>query len=177
MLHTCSFFLRRIVLCLLFLAVALAPLAAQKMLLLERAGSAKTTKMYIGDVLRYRLNGKEDYWYESVITDILPEKNVILLDNFATNVDSIYSIKVHRRPITRLAGGALFTFGSTLTFATTVAALYRDEYTNYGALYGTAAASLGTGLWMSMPRKLKLGKKFRLRPIEIDFGPQPEKQN
>ena len=49
------------------------------MLLLERVNRAKTTKFYTGDVLRFRLVGEEDYWYQRTITDILPESNTCLL--------------------------------------------------------------------------------------------------
>ncbi|MFM7152904.1 MAG: hypothetical protein ACKOZV_02120, partial [Bacteroidota bacterium] len=47
--------------------------SAQKMLQLEKKNRVKTTRFYTGDVIRYRMNGSENYWYERTITDILPE--------------------------------------------------------------------------------------------------------
>lgn len=148
---------------------------SQKMLLLERINNPRPTKIYIGDELHYRIAGKEDYWYHRTITDMLPDRNVLLLDNFAVNLGDISQIKVRRKGIWRVIGGALLTFGTSLTLATTAAVLYKDEGTNFGALYGVAAGSFGIGYFLSTKRTLKLGKKRRLRLIEIGL-PQPPKQ-
>jgi len=145
------------------------------MLLLERINNPRPTKIYIGDELHYRIAGKEDYWYHRNITDMLPDRNVLLLDNFAVNLGDISQIKVRRKGIWRVIGGALLTFGTSLTLATTAAVLYKDEGTNFGALYGAAAGSFGIGYFLSTKRTLKLGKKRRLRLIEIGL-PQPPKQ-
>lgn len=142
----------------------------QKMLLIERANRARTTKLYIGDQIRFRLAGEEDYWYERSITDILPETNTLMLDNFAVKVSEISAIKVSRKPIGRIAGGAAFSLGATLVLATTVGkVIYKDEGVNAPKLYSIAAVSLGTGWLLSKPRKLKLGKKHRLRIVEVRF--------
>lgn len=163
----------RAIFCLLPLALCLLHLesAGQKMLLLERANRAKTTKLYIGDRLEFRLAGEEDYWYQRTITDILPASNLLLLDNFPVKVDSIVALRVRRRPVWRLVGGTLFAGGASLALATTVGAIYGDKDVQYGPLYVAAAGGLGAGAFLSTKRKLKLGKKFRLRIIEIDFGP------
>jgi hypothetical protein len=153
---------------LLLLLIASNTAFSQKMLILDRANRAKTTKMYIGASLNYRMKGAENYWYQAVITDILPETKTLLLDNFPVKVDSIAEIKVRRHPVVRLLGGTLFTFGASLAFATTIAAIKGDDY-RYGLLYGVSGGSALTGLAMSTNRTLKLGKKHRLRIIEIKF--------
>lgn len=95
------------------------------------------------------------------------------MDNFLVKLDSISAIKVNRKGIWRVVGGALITFGASLTLATTVGkVVYRDKEVNAPKLYGIAAASLGAGLLLSTPKKLRLGKKNRLRIIEIKF-PEP----
>ncbi|MBU6340737.1 MAG: hypothetical protein KGS48_04505 [Bacteroidetes bacterium] len=156
------------ILFILLLLSACIPLQAQKMLILERANRAKTTKMYIGSTLTYRYRGPEDYWYEGTITDILPETKTLLLDNFPVKLDSISAIKVRRSAVTRFIGGPLLTLGVSLAFASTVAVLYGNDY-NYGKLYGASALSAAAGYGMLTPRVLKLGKKHRLRIIEIKF--------
>jgi hypothetical protein len=158
---------------LLCILLPLSGLFAQKMLVLERANRAKTTKLYPGEILHFRLAGKENYWYEREITDIMPETNTIFLDNFAVKLDSIVAIKVRRKPIFRIIGGALFTFGASLTVATTVGYLYNDRELAFGGLYGTAAGSMATGYFFLTKRTLNLGKKHRLRLIEIKF-PTPD---
>jgi hypothetical protein len=153
----------------LLLTLAATPLFSQKMLLLEKANCAKTTKMYIGEPLHFRLAGSENYWYQRTITDMLPEKSTLLLDNFAVNLGDISQIKVRRKGVWRITGGLTFAFGATLTLATTIAALYGDKDVNYGAYYATAAGSLGVGYFLSTKRKLKLGEKHRLRLVEVKF--------
>lgn len=152
---------------LLFLAFSAS---GQKMLLLERANKAKTTKYYTGDVLRFKLAGEENYWYTRTISDILPESNTLMLDNYAVKLTDIQALKVRPKPIWRILGGAAYSLGATLTFATTIGKLaYRDDSVNAPKLYGIAAASLGTGWLLTHPRKLKLGEKHRLRIVEINF--------
>lgn len=155
---------------LLFLALfALCSSAfGQKMLLLERANRAHTTKFYVGQSLHFRLAGEEDYWYERSITDILPESNTLLLDNFPVKVSDIAALRVHRQPIYRIIGGALATFGATLALAATVGRFgYNDRDLQLGKLYGTAAASGATGWFLLKKRTLHMGDTHRLRPIEI----------
>ena len=153
-------------------AFAAAPVFAQKMLLLERANNPKPTKLYIGDQLHYRLTGQEDYWYERTITDMLPDKNTILLDNYPVQLGDISYLKVRRKGIWRIVGGTLFAFGVSLAVATTVAVFYQDDGTNFGALYATSVGSAGVGYYLNTRRKLKMGERHRLRLIEIDF-PMP----
>lgn len=145
---------------------------AQKMLLLERANRAQTTKFYIGDVLKFRMVGEENYWYERTITDILPETNTLMLDNFAVKLSDIQTLKMRRKPIWRILGGAGFTLGVTLAFATTVGRFgYQDREINAPKLYAISVASFGAGWLLNTPRKLKMGKKHRLRIIEVRFPP------
>ena len=160
-------------LCYIVLLFFSIPSFGQKMLLLERANRAKTTKMYVGETLRFRLNGPENYWYERSITDMLPESNILLLDNFPVKLDSIAEIKVNRRTIWRISGAALLSLGGTLALAaTTGRLLYNDKDLDLPKLYGISAASAGSGMFLLSKRKLKLGKKHRLRVIEIKF-PEP----
>ncbi len=143
---------------------------SQKMLLLERANRARTTKFYTGDVLRFRLLGEENYWYERTITDILPETNTLMLDNFAVKLSDIQSIKMRRKPIWRIVGGAAYSLGATLALATTIGRFgYQDKDVNAPKLYGIAVGSFGAGRFLTSTRKLKLGKKHRLRIIEVTF--------
>jgi hypothetical protein len=143
---------------------------SQKMLLLERANRARTTKFYIGDQLRFRLAGEENYWYERTITDMLPDKNTLMLDNFAVNLGDISSLKVPRKQIWRIAAGATISLGATLALATTVGRFaYQDKTVDAPSLYAISAVSFGAGWFLSKPRKLKMGEKHRLRMIEVRF--------
>lgn len=145
------------------------PIWAQKMLLLEKANRVKTQKIYIGQHLRYRLTGKEDYWYYRELTEILPEQQTVVLDFYPVKLEDISMLRVHRRSFVRGMGNGLIVFGANLALATTAAAIFRDDV-KYGPLYGGAALSIGTGFWLSSKRTLKMGKKYRLRATEVRFN-------
>jgi hypothetical protein len=156
---------------LLFLFLGSNALFSQKILLLERANRAKTTKMYIGERLTFRLAGEENYWYERTITDLFPESNSLMLDGYLVRLDDISHIKVHRRRIWRVIGGALVSFGVSLGVATAAAALYGDDHHDYPLLIGGSVGSFGTGYFLLKKRKLQLDERHRLRIIEIKFEP------
>jgi hypothetical protein len=159
----------RLLLLLLFTLSSLS-LFGQKMLLLERANRAKTTRYYIGEELRFRLTGEENYWYQRTITDILPESNTLMLDNFAVKLADIQTIKVRRKPIWRIVGGAAFSLGATLALATTIGRFgYQDKEVDAVKLYSLAVVSFGAGWYLNTPRKLKMGEKHRLRIVEVRF--------
>ncbi len=157
--------------CLLFcLVFAFAPVFSQKMVLLERANRAKTTKLFVGETITYSLNGDERYWYQRTITSILPESNMLLLDNFPVKLTDIAAMRVRRPPVLRWVGTTIFTFGASLAVATIGAALFQDKSTQYGLLAGCSVASMGGGLAMNSRKVLKMGDKHRLRIIEINFA-------
>jgi len=155
---------------LLFFTLSGFSVFGQKMLLLERANRAQTTRYYIGEELRFRLTGEENYWYQRTITDILPESNTLMLDNFAVKLEDIQTLKVRRKPIWRIIGGATFSLGATLVLATTIGRFgYQDKDVDAVKLYSLAAVSLGAGWYLNTPRKLRMGEKHRLRIVEVRF--------
>jgi hypothetical protein len=151
-------------LCLLFVPLCAD---AQKMLLLERANRAKTTRIYAGQSIRYRL-GSDAFWYTGTIDDVYPASQSVLIDNQLIRLSDIDRLRWRRSTLAQIAGAAATTFGVTLAIANTVSLLRRNP-DDHGTLYGVAAGSLGLGLWLLPPRKLKLGGKYRLRAVEIRF--------
>lgn len=146
---------------------------AQKMLQLEKANRVKTTRFYVGDVIRYRMNGEENYWYERTITDILPESRTLMLDNFAVRTDSIAQLKVQRKGAAQLLAGVLVTFGASLALSVTVGRLvFQDRDIMTPELYALSGVSAGAGFAAGSSKKIRLGKKYRLRIIEIRFPGQ-----
>ncbi len=141
----------------------------QKMLILERANRVKTTKYYIGETLTFRLKGDEDYWYKRQITDIMTDQKSLMLDNYVVKLEDIDKLRIPKPSIVRYLGGTVFSFGASLVFASTVAAIYGSDE-RYGLLYGGAVTSMGLGYFMGSRKKIKIGKKFRLRATEIRFN-------
>lgn len=158
-------------LCFLFFCIGLVgDVHGQKLLLLEQANVVKPVKLGIGDRLVFKLQGEEDYWYQRTITDILPEGNSLMLDHQLVRLEDIAALKISRKGYVRLVGSALVTFGVSMGVAITAAVLYRDFDYNFPALIGAGAGSFLAGSYLLTPRKIKMGKKFRLRIIEIKFG-------
>jgi hypothetical protein len=163
--------LRRLpILCAIFLGLSqlFNPLFAQKFLLLERANDPKTVRFYPGERIKFRLEGEEDYWYKRTLQDVLPESNCVMMDNYLVKVNEIAAIKRPPRTIWRITGGAFLSLGIGLTFSTTAAFIFRDSY-NYPLLYGSAGALLLSSRYMLRSRTVKMGDRYRLRPMEIKF--------
>ena len=136
------------------------------MVLIERANRVKTDKLYLGYGIHYRLQGKDEYWYRREITDVLPESQAIYLDRELTPLKDIARMRYPRDPLPRILGGALLTFGVTLTIANTVSYLRKDGDPT-ALLYGVALVSGTLGIHWSKPKLLKFGKRWRLRAIEV----------
>jgi hypothetical protein len=148
------------------------PSFAQKMLLVEHVHRVRPDKFYVGQQFTFQLDG-DAYWYTRTLQDILPESNSILVDGYLVNIDDITAIKVHRRRIWKVIGGALVSLGISLGASAIGAAIYEDWDQNYPLIIGGGAASFGIGVWLLKRRTLYLKKKHRLRVIEIKFDPPP----
>jgi hypothetical protein len=93
-----------------------------------------------------------------------------MLDNFAVKLEDIQTLKVRRKPIWRIIGGATFSLGATLVLATTIGRFgYQDKDVDAVKLYSLAAVSLGAGWYLNTSRKLRMGEKHRLRIVEVRF--------
>lgn len=142
---------------------------AQKMLLLERRNSPKTIRYYLGSPLTYQYKS-DKMWYPGELADIQVEQQMLMMDLLLVPIDSIGALRMPKKPITRIGGAALFTFGASLTFASSMAILYGDKGYNYPLLYSSALASAGLGMVLMRPKSVKLGGRRRLRAIEVSFG-------
>jgi hypothetical protein len=160
--------MKQLTIVVLFLLMQSA-VCAQKMLLLERRNSPKTTRYYLGSTLNYQYKS-DRMWYPGQLADIQVDQQMLLMDQLLVPIDSIGALRMPKSPLARIAGGALFTFGASLTFASTIALLYGEKGYNYPLIYGGALASSGIGMVLMRPKSVKLGGKRRLRAIEVSFG-------
>lgn len=163
--------MRILVIALLFSAFAL-PVFSQKMLFVEKTNKVKPRKFYINDPLVFRLAGQENYWYDRTINEIFPERSLLLLDLYPVHIDSISAIKIPRKLFYRRAGASFITLGATLTLASTLAFLNRkndEQPYNFPFLFGSAGISMLIGIQMVRPITLKMGKRHRLRTVEVRF--------
>lgn len=141
---------------------------AQKMLQLEHVRRVRTQKMYLGYPLHYKLNDAGAYWERRTLADMDATRQRVVLDIMPVPVADIAAIKLPKPRIVGILGSAFTTFGGTLFLATGYAAI-RGDRPNAKVLLPLAGISLGSGLWMIQPKTHHLGKKRRLRVIEIKY--------
>lgn len=164
--------------CLLFLLTF--NLSAQVVLQIERAGSAKTKKIFIGERIEYKLKGGEE-WEDGVIERLIEKDDIIVFADRFIKMEDIEAIR-YFRPWTRFVKTTFFWFGVAWSgFAAIGTAVDGNDDTQYrwsDAII--TATSLGISLIIPKIFKYKVyrfGKRKRLRILDISFkrgfGTQP----
>ncbi len=156
-----------------FLLTLLAPAAqGQRVLLIEKSGSAKTQKIFEGQYIEYRLRDDED-WYPGDIREFRIDQNLIELDDRYIKLDEIDAFR-YSRGWSQALGYSLVTFGVSWSgFALIGNWTDGDPETKYGS--GDAivtGTSIGLGVLMSQLFKHKVvrfGGRKRLRMVDISF--------
>jgi hypothetical protein len=157
----------------LFLLPALTPVAAQKVLQIERAGSARTTKLLIGTPITYKVKG-DDIWRRGVIVDLLIDRNTIALEDRYVRLDQIEAFR-YDRGWARAASVSLYTFGPAWSgFALVGTLTDGDPDTHYRASDAVVtAASLGLGFVVQRlfrHKTVRFGERKRLRLLDLSAG-------
>ena len=157
---------------LLFLSLVFLSLSTclygQKFVQMEKYGTLKVKRYYVGETLTFRLEG-DKYWYTDVIRDILPEDDLIVFENRAVKVKDITFLKsFHNAAWSKgiamklyiFAGGWLvFNFGG-LPLGGTLSAL----------TWQVPALAVATGFiirTLFRSKKYKIGKRRWLRLLDL----------
>lgn len=163
---------------LLFLLFFSIGLPAQKFMQIEKYGSLKVKKYYIGDNLTYQLKGDKT-WYAGRIQDLLVDDELIVFANRFIKMDDIRNIRT-RREWTQKVGTQLYWFSASWLFFSGTAALV-----NIWTLRWDTAIIAGSAIivgWVLKKffkyKKYKIGKRRRLRMLDLNmpwpvqnFGP------
>ena len=160
----------------LFLLPAL-PSSAQKILQIEKRNSPKTTKIFIGDEIMYRLPNDKT-WYTGFITDLLVEEKLIALEDRYLPLDSITALGSYR-PWSKAAGTSLFFFGAGWSGMALVGTLTDGNPSTHYRWSDAAVTGAAWGLSYLTPRlfryrKIKIGKRRRLRLLDLNISPLPD---
>lgn len=147
-------------------------LSAQKFIQMEKYGTLKVKRYYIGESLTYRLKG-DSYWYTDVVKDILPDDGLIVFENRAVKVKDITFLKsFHNAAWSKglalklyLASGSyvFFSFGGLLLGWTLSALTWQVP------LVASAAGLIIRLLFKS--KKYKMGKRRWLRLMDLTMKP------
>lgn len=159
----------KILLLLLPLLFNFENLPAQKMLLLEKTTKVKPHKFFVGETLTYKLDERQATWFSDEIMDILPEENALVLGIQKVRIEDIAELRFRRRLLVGLtktvgvfgAGLVVFSVGGKLADGNR--ASVRDAFIGGWATMG--ASFLVLKLFKN--QHLKMGKKYRLRTIEV----------
>lgn len=143
---------------------------AQKILQMEKRGSLQTLRMYIGDEVIYKMRADRRFWLRETITELHIEEGYVEFDNRIVHLDSIFAIREAAGAGARPLSLALKGFALSWVFWSGVGFLvYGDDLTVGELAVGPAAYGLGELLRLSFFKTHKLGKRKRLRMIDITF--------
>ncbi len=145
-------------------------LTGQKVLQIEKFGSPKTKKIYIGDQLTYRII-EYDSWATGTIEDLLVQENVLSFHNRFMPIDQIDAFRYDIN-WGKSIGKQLFWFGTGWSFYAVIGPLTDGEPGNG---YRPVDAIVTGSSWIlaySLPRIFKyktvrFGGKRRLRMLDL----------
>lgn len=141
-------------------------LFSQKVLQLERFGSPKVKKFYIGEDLNYQLIGDKT-WYTGTIQNLIVEENIILFENRYVKLDDIRTLR-KRLHWSKTIGNQLYVFaGSWLVFSAAGTLVGWELRWDTAIISGSALVSGWLIKNIFKYKKYKLGKKRRLRLLDL----------
>lgn len=145
---------------------------AQRVLQIERFGSPKTDKIFIGEGIEYRLKDSK-VWRYAVIEDINVEQNLIVLADRYLDPEKVGAFRYYR-PNSQKLGLQVMAFGAAWSgFALVGTAVDGNPDTNYRLSDGIVTATglvAGYGITRLFKyKKIKFGKRKRLRLVDISF--------
>ncbi len=146
---------------------------AQKCLQLERAGSLKKIRYYIGDDITFKLYNDDAGWYTRTITEIDVDGRKLDFFGHRVSIDSISMIQMKRGNGMQIVGGALQVGGAnTILFSITYPLFNNASPDWVGVGSGVAIMGIGTMLrWLFKTKRFVIGKNKRLRLLDLNFGP------
>lgn len=161
---------------LLFCLSLTTGLAAQKVLQIEKYGSPKTTKIYIGDPISYQLKGEKSFRL-AYIEDIRPKDSLLVLGDRYVNVYDIAALR-YERAWPEAVSQSLFWFGTGWSgFAAIGFSFDGNDETSYrwaDAFVTLTSWSLAYALPKLFKNKdIKFGDRRRLRLLDLRFSEDP----
>ena len=143
---------------------------AQKVLMLEKAGSLKTEKILVGDELVYALKTYKKEWIEEYIVDIDIAGGRILFQHHAVPIEDIYGIRLKSGGgFARTVSTLLTTFSYSWGFWTLVSAAFGDSISGTTLGIGLGSFAIGQFLKLFYVKTYKLKGRRRIRLVDLTF--------
>jgi len=144
-------------------------LCSQVYLQIEKKNSPKTIKLYEGSHIEYARKDYPKIWRKSEIFEIIPETDLLLLEDNYIKPSDIVALRFERPVIAGL--GKKMIQGSAVWFVYGgLATLGIEDYTmsKREIIIGASVATLGVLVSKLFgKRKMKLGKRRNLRIVDI----------
>ncbi|MBR9922564.1 MAG: hypothetical protein GYB31_17140 [Bacteroidetes bacterium] len=144
---------------------------AQKLLQIEKIGSAKTIKLAQGSYLEYRLYAYEE-WQAGYIEKLIPEEDIVVLNDRYIKLSDIQSIRFNTpQRWSKPASKSLYTFGAAwAVFSAGAALIDKDDKYTWGdaAVTGTSFALGFLVERIFRFKKYHFHRKNRLRILDLD---------
>lgn len=148
----------------------LPSVSAQKILQMEKKGSFKTWRYYLGDELTFEMDGQ---WYTRTIRDLNPEKKIIQFEDGFVEMEKIDRIETEGgEAFARGLSASLWVFGAGWILFSLADWAVGGSLTLLSAIVPGTAFSLGGILRLVFkPKKHRLGKRKRLRMLDLTIAP------
>jgi len=157
----------------LFIIAFLTVTSGQKYLIIERSGSPHTKRFGIYDEITFQLRDDDKGWYKRQILDMNADAQLILLGDTWIPISDITRMRMsNKRVLATIIGGALMGGGASMMLGDLWYTIRgNSKYTQGGLEFGALNIAVGSAIRALLgPIKYKLGKKRRLRVIDVTFG-------
>lgn len=155
---------------LLFLMLAIPIAVGQKALLIEKRGSLKTVKIFVGETIYYKLKSDKKQWLEERIIDIKIEEGYVLFENRIVHVDSIYAIQFRNaRNAVKTIANVLIGFSYAWNFWTIVSLIDGTPFNWSTIAIGVGSFVVGQLLKQVLFKTYKFKGRKRIRLIDLTF--------
>lgn len=147
------------------------PAHGQKVLQMEKRGKVKTKKYYLGEELTFKLKGGTD-WYTDVMMDIKVEEEIIVFSERFVKVGDIKTIKSYKNArFANRTEKSLYSFGAAWLLFSLGGTLAGEPLNDLTWKVPTSSVALGFLIKkLFYTRKYKIGKKRRLRVLDLSFN-------
>jgi hypothetical protein len=156
---------------LLFNVLIINDLSAQRVLQIERTGSARTKKIYEGTVLTFHIKDTpRKAWRTETILEIKPELGTFLTENGMVKITEIDAFR-YKRPLVFALSKSLYGFGTTFFLYSGIATLFKQQpYSNALFVIPASSAIVGFGLQKTLGYKReRIGGYRKLRLLDLNF--------
>lgn len=148
-------------------------ITAQKLLQIEKAGTLKTQRYYIGDEVIFQLSGElENHWFKERIVDIMVDSKSILFTNRLVKISDITKIRSFKNQgWSRGLSNNAFVAAGSFTGLSLIAAAFTEFMLSPATIIipGTTIVAALIVRFIFRRKTYRIGKKRRLRVLDLNF--------